>query len=52
MGRHPTPSFRDSLVNLRRAESLRDAVRGLLANNWIKLRRLDNCCGNYGDPGC
>ena len=21
-------------------------------NNWTKLSTLQNCCGNYGEPGC
>ena len=48
----PAPSFGDVIGNLRGADSPADAVRGLLSNAWIKLRRRDNCCGNYGDPGC
>ena len=45
------PSGADAWANLRRAGALA-AVRGMAANTWIKLRRRDNCCGNYGDPGC
>ena len=21
-------------------------------NHWLKIRRLEECCGNYGEPGC
>lgn len=45
------PSGADVWANLRGAGALA-AVRGMAANTWIKLRRRDNCCGNYGDPGC
>ncbi len=48
----PTPSLADTLANLRSADSPLEAMRGMLSNTWIKLRRRDNCCGNYGDPGC
>ena len=24
----------------------------LAANNWLKIRRLSMCCGNYNEPGC
>lgn len=45
------PSGADVWTNLRGAGPLA-ALRGMAANTWIKLRRRDNCCGNYGDPGC
>lgn len=52
IAKHPRPSIRDSIVNLRRSIGRRHAVYGLLSNTLTKMRRLDNCCGNYGDPGC
>ena len=52
MADKPIPSFADTIANLRNARHPLAALRGIVVNNWIKLRRLDNCCGNYGDPGC
>ena len=23
-----------------------------MKNNWTKMRTRQNCCGNYGEPGC
>jgi len=30
----------------------RTKLRMLVANNWIKVRHRQNCCGNTGQPGC
>ena len=46
------PSGADVWANLRRAGSPLAALRGMAANTWLKLKRRDDCCGNYGDPGC
>lgn len=46
------PSLVDVLRNLRGAGSPLAAVRGMAGNTWLKMQRRDNCCGNYGDPGC
>ncbi len=46
------PSGSDAWDNLRGAGGPFAALRGLAANTWLKLRNRDNCCGNYGDPGC
>ena len=46
------PSGADVWANLRGARSPLSALRGMAGNTWLKLRRRDNCCGNYGDPGC
>lgn len=27
-------------------------LRIVARNTMIKARRLDTCCGNYGEPGC
>jgi hypothetical protein len=24
----------------------------IAANNWLKVRRREACCGHYGEPGC
>ncbi len=46
------PSLGDVLRNLRGARNLLVAARGMVSNSRIKIQRRDNCCGNYGDPGC
>ena len=46
------PSGADVWANLRSAGSPLAALRGMAANTWLKLKRRDDCCGNYGDPGC
>ena len=46
------PSGADVWANLRGAGSPLAALRGMAANTWLKLKRRDDCCGNYGDPGC
>ena len=46
------PSLRDGITNLRRADSIRDALLGLFGRTLVKVRNLDDCCGDYGAPGC
>ncbi len=46
------PSLGDVWRNLRGADNPLTAVRGMASNTWLKIQRRDNCCGNYGDPGC
>jgi hypothetical protein len=47
------PSLRSSLANWRAYDaSFLTKLRLALRNNWTKLRRMDNCCGNEGQPGC
>ena len=29
-----------------------EVLKRLAANNWIKIRTLSMCCGNYNEPGC
>ncbi len=29
-----------------------ERTRIAAGNHWIKLRRLERCCGNDGQPGC
>lgn len=52
MANSPKPSGADVWANLRGARSPLAALRGMAGNTWLKLRRRDDCCGNYGDPGC
>ena len=46
------PSLGDVLRNLRGAGNPLTAMRGMVSNTRLKMQRRDNCCGNYGDPGC
>lgn len=46
------PSPGDVLRNLLGAGNPLTAVRGMARNTLLKIQRRDNCCGNYGDPGC
>ena len=46
------PSLGDVLRNLRHARNPWVALQGMASNTKIKIQRRDNCCGNYGDPGC
>lgn len=45
-----TPS--ESLENLRQPMPLKQKMRLLLRNNWIKIKTRQSCCGNHGEPGC
>lgn len=47
------PSLGQVLSNWREYEApLATKLRMAVANNWRKLRRRSNCCGNDGQPGC
>jgi hypothetical protein len=46
------PDPRASLTNLRRPMPLRQKLRLIARNNWIKIRTRSDCCGNHGEPGC
>ncbi len=48
---HVRPSLRDSWTNLKKIRSLAD-VKATFVNWSYRPRKLQNCCGNYGDPGC
>ncbi len=41
-----------AIANLRNGDGLGHFLRSVVVTNWIKLRRLEQCCGRYGDPGC
>jgi hypothetical protein len=30
----------------------REVLARLATNNWLKIRTLSTCCGNYNEPGC
>ena len=48
--RRGTPQ--EVLENLRKPLSLRQKLRLIVRNNWIKIRTRSSCCGNHGQPGC
>ncbi len=41
-----------AIANLRNAKGLFHFLRSVTVTNLIKLWRLEQCCGRYGDPGC
>jgi hypothetical protein len=52
-GARPRPSLRAAFSNW----STYDApfvtkLRMVVANNFTKIRTRQDCCGNYGQPGC
>ena len=51
MGNNPKLAYA-FFENLRVPMRLVNKVRMVMGNNWIKMRRLKGCCGNYGQPGC
>ncbi len=49
--RNPSPGA--SLRNWRRSDlPFWRKLRVALANNLVKVRTGQTCCGNYGEPGC
>ncbi len=51
--RRARPSFRAVVTNWRTYDAPFGAKLWMLArNNWTKLRRRSDCCGNTGEPGC
>lgn len=46
------PNLRAALSNMRYPAPWYTKAWMLVRNNWLKLRHLDNCCGNEGQPGC
>ncbi len=49
----PRPSLSDALTNWRESSLPFFSRMGkTMRNNWTKLRTRQNCCGNYGEPGC
>ena len=48
----PRPSARAFLTNLSGPRPWTEKVRLLLRNNWLKLVKLESCCGHRGEPGC
>ena len=50
---HPKPSFEALRANWKTYDApFTIKVRLALSNNLIKIRKRQDCCGNYGQPGC
>ncbi|MCX5888293.1 MAG: hypothetical protein NTY36_02440 [Deltaproteobacteria bacterium] len=48
----PRPSARAFWTNLSGPRPRPEKIRLLLRNNWLKLVRIESCCGHPGEPGC
>ena len=49
----PRPNLSDNFRNFWESDIPFFERLGIaMANNFTKLRKLDTCCGNYGQPGC
>lgn len=48
----PGPSGSAFIRNLRKPMPLGKKLRLVLRNEWIKISRMQSCCGHYGEPGC
>ena len=46
------PDTRAFFTNLGVNMPWSDKLRLLFRNTWIKIKRLQSCCGNPGEPGC
>ena len=47
------PSMEAANANWRNSElPFFERLQLAMKNNFTKLRNRDNCCGNYGEPGC
>lgn len=52
-GSNPKPSPRAALSNWNTYDApFPTKVRMAWENNLLKIRKHQNCCGNYGQPGC
>jgi hypothetical protein len=52
-GASSRPSFGAMVSNWRTYDApFRTKLRMTLSNNWTKVRKRQNCCGNPGQPGC
>jgi hypothetical protein len=50
---NPKPSFEALKSNWKTYDApFATKVRMAVANNWIKVRKRQDCCGNHGQPGC
>ncbi len=46
------PSLRAVFTNMKVKMPLHRKLYLVFRNNWIKIRRRQNCCGHLGEPGC
>lgn len=46
------PNMRAFFTNLKVEMPLSKKIFLLVKNNFIKISKGKNCCGNYGEPGC
>ena len=49
---HKKPSLNAVLRNLRVDMPVLEKMSLFFRNNWIKVTRVQNCCGHPGEPGC
>lgn len=49
----PGPSLGSSWRNLTSGElPVGERLLKVAGNYWRRVRRLQSCCGHYGEPGC
>jgi len=46
------PNLRDIFSNLKKSMPMTRKLWLVMRNNLRKVVRLNNCCGNHGEPGC
>ena len=40
------------ITNMKVEMPLKQKLRLLVINNWIRIRYRQSCCGHHGEPGC
>ena len=46
------PNMRSVLTNMSVPMPIHKKLPLAFRNNLIKLKKRQNCCGHYGEPGC
>jgi hypothetical protein len=46
------PDPKDFFENLQTKLPLKEKIRLIIKNNWIKIKHRQSCCGHPGEPGC
>jgi len=46
------PSVKAVFDNMKKPMPFIRKIGFIIKNNWLKLIRIKNCCGNTGEPGC
>ncbi len=46
------PDLKEFLDNLKKPMPFPLKARLYLRNNLLKIKNLQSCCGNHGEPGC